>query len=532
MERLAQSVIVLWGWRRLAVAAAAGALSVIALPPFGLPPILFVTLPVLVWLVDGATATSGRFRAALSAAAIGWAFGFGYFLAGLYWIGAAFLVEAEDFLWALPIAISALPIGLGLFYGAALFLARLVWRPGPWRVVPFATFMTASELVRGEILTGFPWNSFGYAIAVTPVSMQAAALSTVYGLSFATFLIFAAPAALAPRVCGSWGPPVVAAGLVAAIVGYGVLRLGSATPDGSGVFVRIVQPAIQQEEKWKPENRSSIFNTLMALSDQATSPEIMGTADLDIIIWPESALTFLYDREPGAQAAVAATLTSGTVLITGLQRHIADSTDPRGFRAYNSIAAIDEDGQVIASYDKVNLVPFGEFLPFQDALEAWGVEQLTRLPGGFDAGASREPVRLDGLPAFLPLICYEIIFPGEIHTGDDRADWLLNVTNDAWYGESPGPYQHLLQARLRAVEEGLPVVRAANTGISVIYDAYGREIASAPLNARGVVDGELPAPVANPPIAATHGRLPAVLLCAIGFLASLVRYARKDTFWL
>lgn len=528
MERLAQSVIVLWGWRRLVVAAGVGALSVLALPPLGFAPVLFLTLPVLVWLVDGAVTTTGRLRAALSAGAVGWAFGFGYFLAGLYWIGAAFLVEAEDFLWALPIAVSALPLGLGLFYGAALFLARLFWRPGPWRVLPFATFMTASELVRGQVLTGFPWNSFGYTITITPVSMQAAALVTVYGLSFAAFLIFAAPAALAPRARGAWGPPALAAVLIAAIVGYGVARLESAQSDGTGVFVRIVQPAIQQVEKWKPENRSTIFNTLIGLSDQATSPEIMGTADVDLIIWPESALTFLYDREPGAQAAVAATLTSGTVLITGLQRHIVDNTDPRGFRAYNSVASIDDEGQIVASYDKVDLVPFGEFLPFQDLLEAWGVEQLTRLPGGFDAGTDRQPIRINGLPSFLPLICYEIVFPGEIHRGEERADWLLNVTNDAWFGNSPGPYQHLLQSRVRAVEEGLPLVRAANTGISAIFDAHGREVASAPLNARGVVDGELPAPIADPPVAATHGRLPAVLLCVIGLLASLVRYAGKD----
>ena len=221
-------------------------------------------------------------------------------------------------------------------------------------------------------------------------------------------------------------------------------------------------------------------------------------------------------------------MTSGTILITGLQRHIVDNTDPRGFRAYNSVASIDDEGQIVASYDKVDLVPFGEFLPFQDLLETWGVEQLTRLPGGFDAGTDRQPIRINGLPSFLPLICYEIVFPGEIHLGEERADWLLNVTNDAWFGNSPGPYQHLLQSRVRAVEEGLPLVRAANTGISAIFDAHGREVASAPLNARGVVDGELPAPIADPPVAATHGRLPAVLLCVIGLLASLVRYAGKD----
>jgi len=494
LDAIASRVVVLWGWRRLLLAFAAGAASALAMAPFDAFPVLFVTFTVLVWLVDG---TSGRrrLRAAAAAALIGWCFGFGYFLAGLWWVGSAFLVDAEVFGWMLPFAVAALPAGLALFPALGLFIARLVWTSGPRRIVAFAIGIAVTEFARGHVLTGFPWNTFGYALTVTPAMMQAASVVGVYGLTALAALIFASPAALSGN--GSRRArialPVLGLTLLAVIAGYGTLRLATA---GDGTVetlrLRIVQPAIPQIEKWKPENRSRIFAEYLTLSDTAASPEVTGVSAVDLLIWPESALPFVFDTEPAALPAIAALLPPGTTLLTGMQRLVRDPEAPDGYRVFNSVMVIDEAGAITDVYDKSWLVPFGEFLPFQPVLEAMGLQQLTQVAGGFSAGQGPRTLPAPGAPAVLPLVCYEIIFPGAFDGLEQRPGWILNVTNDAWFGDSPGPWQHLRQARVRAVEEGLPLVRAANTGISAVVDPYGRIVRRLGLNVRGVIDSPLP----------------------------------------
>lgn len=499
LQALAQGIMLQWGWRRALLAVTAGAASALAMPPFGIFPILFVTLPVFVWQLDGAV-SSGRTRRRdelVSAALVGWCFGFGYFLAGLWWIGSAFLVDAQTFGWLMPFAVVLMPAGLALFTALGATLARLVWRPGPFRVFAFAAGLGLSEIARGYLLTGFPWNAFGYALAANAATMQIGALVGLHGMSVLALFVFASPAALglsdAAHSRGRILVPALAACVLLGSFGYGALRLSREEAAPQPVHIRVVQPSIPQEQKFDQEQASRTLSALLSLSDIATSPQNDGIGDFDVVVWPESAFPFYLQEEPAAVAALAALIPDGTVLVTGLQRYEKAPQTPRGYLGFNSVAAIDSAGEMIASYDKTHLVPFGEYLPLQSFMEWIGFRQLTNMPGGFDAGATRAPIAVPGVPAFLPLICYEAIFPGFADRDQPRAEWLLNVTNDAWFGDTPGPRQHLLQARLRAVEEGLPMVRAANNGISAVIDARGRVVASLPLNARNVIDADLPA---------------------------------------
>jgi apolipoprotein N-acyltransferase len=455
-------------------------------------------MPVLVWLIDGAIARPGRgaIRRLMPAAFVGWAFGFGYFLAGLWWIGAAFLVDADKFAWLLPLAVLAMPAGLAIFWALAAAASRLVWPDGWRRILVLAVAFTAAEWLRGHVLTGFPWNAFGYTLTPFPVMMQSASLVGLWGLTLAAFIIFAAPALLVAEGRQGRRGRLLFIGfaglLLAAHVGYGLVRLAGATdavlPEAR---LRIVQPSIEQNEKWQDENQDAIFRRHLELSDSAPNPEHAGIGSVTHLIWPESAFPFFLTERPDALAAIATLLPDGTTLITGAAR--AERGEAAlSERVFNSVYVIGDDGEIRDAYDKVHLVPFGEFLPFQSFLESLGIRQLTELPGGFSAGPSRRGLAVPGLPLAAPLICYEIIFPGEVMPPGDRPGWFLNVTNDAWFGDTPGPRQHFLQARLRAVEEGLPLVRAANSGISAIVDAYGRIQSSLGVGEVGVVDGELP----------------------------------------
>jgi apolipoprotein N-acyltransferase len=499
MDRIAHAIAALTGWRRRGVALLAGCASALGLAPVDAFPVLFVTLPVFVWLLDGAMASAGtgwprRFRAG---AMLGWWFGFGYFLAGLWWIGAAFLVDGDQFAWALPIAVTILPAGLALFWGLGTGLAALPWRPGWPRILILAAALAGVEWLRGHVLTGFPWNALGQALAPTAMMMQSAALVGLWGLTLGAFVIFAAPAALWPSGAsprrGARIFVSVAALLLAAHVGYGALRLGGAAPDGDDApRLRIVQPSLDQSEKWQADNEDEIVARYLRLSS-APGEDGRGLADTAILVWPESAFPFLLSERPDVLAAIADLLPEGSTLLTGAVR-AESSADPYG-DAFNSVLLIDTAGTIAAAYDKVHLVPFGEYLPFQGALRALGLRQLVALPEGFVPGAARMMLAVPGAPPVAPLICYEIIFPGAALPEGPRPGWILNLTNDAWFGATPGPYQHFMQSRLRAVETGLPVIRAANSGISAIIDAYGRVQKSLPLERVGVVDGFLP-PVA------------------------------------
>jgi apolipoprotein N-acyltransferase len=496
VQAFASAIIVLWGWRRFAVAFAAGAVSALAFAPFGFYPVLWITIPVFVWLIDGSEVPEGAtwWRRLVPAAVVGFAFGFGFFVAGLWWIGAALLVDAGAFAWALPLAVAGLPAMLALFWAFGAALARAFWTEGWPRLLVFAVAMSVAEWLRGHLLTGFPWNAFGYALAPSPVMMQSAALVGTWGLTLAAFFVFAAPVLLlADRHHTRRANRIVFAAAVVLYglhITYGVVRLSGA-PDAMvpGVTLRIVQPAIPQDERWASARADTIMARYAELSRSGN-----GMNGVTHLIWPESAFPFLLTENPSALTTIADLLPPGATLLTGAARaeRVIGSDDPP--MVFNSIYAIDDAGEIRAAYDKVHLVPFGEYLPFSPLLRALGLRQVIALPGGFSPGQTLRTLSLPGAPPFAPLICYEIIFPGAvIAPGSTRPQWLLNVTNDAWYGDTPGPYQHFEQARVRAVEEGLPLVRAANSGISAIVDPHGRVLATLGLSEVGVVDGGLPA---------------------------------------
>jgi apolipoprotein N-acyltransferase len=514
VTRLAHPIVLAWGWQRALIAFVAGAVSVLALAPINFWPVLFVTFPVLVWLIDGAGA--GRWGGMLAAAATGWCFGFGYFLAGLYWVGYAFLVDAKTFAWLLPIAVIGLPAGLALFTAFGTALARALWTRGAARILALTIALTVAEWLRGHLLTGFPWNVFGYALTGPLVLAQSASLVGVWGLTVVAVAIFASPATLADDPTDTrrpWLPLALSAIVLAAMAIYGTVRLVT-TPTRfvSGVRLRIMQPNLPQDDKFNYSAKQRVMDRYLALSDRATGPQSTGIGDVTHLIWPEAAFPFFLAREPDALAQIAKLLPKDTVLITGAVRP-AQSEE----HAYNSVYVIDHNGSILSIYDKVHLVPFGEYLPFQSFLESIGLRQLTEVVGGFLSGDRHRTYFIPGAPRFLPLVCYEIIFPGAIVPAGERPGWVVNLTNDGWFGISSGPYQHFQQARVRMIEEGLPLARAANTGISAVVDPLGRIIKSLPLGSEGVFDSPLPQPI-KPTFYARAGDSIVALMLAAAFL--------------
>ncbi|HXX26514.1 MAG TPA: apolipoprotein N-acyltransferase [Pseudolabrys sp.] len=494
LTRLAHGIVLASGWRRVIIAFGAGIASALALAPVNVWPILFLTFPILVWLVDGSAA--GRYSGVWRAAGAGWCFGFGYFVAGLYWTGYAFMVDAKTFGWLLPFAVGGLPAVLGLYIAAALALARMMWVRGPERILALAVALTITEWMRGHLFTGFPWNAFGYTLTTPLALAQSLALVGIWGLTFLAIAIFASPAVLADERKDTPHPyraPIMAVIVLAGLAGYGVARLRThPTTYVAGVKLRIMQPNLQQDEKFNYSMRDQIVARYLRLSDRASGPNSNGVRDVTHLIWPESAFPFFLMREPEALAQITGLLKPRTELITGAIR-AAEPVTLEHLHAYNSIYVIDGDGSIRGIYDKVHLVPFGEYLPFGSLLEKIGLQNLSKQLGGFLSGDRRRAMDVPGAPKMLPLICYEAIFPGEAVPRGERPGWLVNLTNDGWFGISSGPYQHFQQARALAIAEGLPMVRAANTGISGVIDPVGRVVASLPLGAEGVLDARLPA---------------------------------------
>ncbi|QBK29671.1 apolipoprotein N-acyltransferase [Roseitalea porphyridii] len=513
MQAIAQRILLLHGWRRALVALVAGALTALAQAPFHLFAVGFVTFPVLVWLLDGATgATPGRPAGALrSAFAIGWLFGFGYFTAGLWWIANALLVEAPEFAWAIPLAVTGIPALLAVFWGLGCVLARLVWSDGVGRIAALAVGLGLAEWARTFVLTGFPWNAIGYALMPSPVMMQSIVLGGLFAMNAAAVLVFALPAQLgAERRRSAAAALVLCAVLLAGHVGFGVWRLGLA-PDRAAIdaeapVIRLVQPAIAQQQKMDASARQDTFTTLLDLSALDAAPASSAETGAamaaesprrpDIVIWPETSVPYLLTREAAALAAIGDTLGPEQMLLTGAVREEPGEEDGTVTgRYYNSVMAVSGDGVIAGAADKVHLVPFGEYLPLAPLFERIGLNAVAAADRGYSAAPARAVIDLPGGPTVLPLICYEAIFPhlSAAPAGSD-VDAIVNVTNDAWFGRTPGPWQHMHQSRLRAVETGLPLVRVANNGISIAVDPFGRALARIGHDERAVADVQLPAP--------------------------------------
>ncbi len=485
LQRIHGHTISLTGWRRHALAATLGVIAVAALPPVHLLILLVPAFSGLVWLADG----KPGWRAAF---AVGWWFGFGYFAAGLYWISFALLTKPEQFAWMVPFALAGLAGIMAVFPALALLLSSALSSAlrveGPRRILLLAVSWVAFDWIRTWIFTGFPWNLVGTVWAVSDGMLQFSALAGVHGLSLLTVVVAAMPAvltdgigrlALRRRVM-----PVIAVFAVLGLVwGAGMLRLTGAKKDMvPGVRLRLVQPNIEQKLKWLPHLREKHLLRQLRMSIRPAGQDPAAAAPTHII-WPETAVPFFLADDRLRLAMVAAAVPPDGLVITGAPRMGKSS------RVWNSLHAIDSTGRVVGTYDKFHLVPFGEYVPLRQVLN---IAKITAGRRDFSAGAGLRTLRLKGLPPVSPLICYEAIFPGQVTDRNNRAHWLLNITNDAWFGLSSGPYQHFATTRLRAVEEGLPMVRVANTGISAVIDAYGRTLEHLDLGQRGVIDSGLP----------------------------------------
>lgn len=504
LARLATRMAALAGWRRFWCAVGLGLLSSLAFAPLWVVPALLPAFMGLVWMASGAT--RGR-----SAFWLGWAFGFGHFLGGFYWVGIAMTVDFATYWWFLPISVGGLAAGMALYPALVTWLAyRTRFRGAAWLLV-FAPLWLLAEWFRSFVLTGFPWNQLGQVWAFAPEPLQLASITGVWGLTLLTLLAAGAPALLGLPVGRrvAWGTLAGTWGLLLAALAFGFLRLAAApapAAEGSDVALRIVQPSVEQTLKWRRDLAQEHVERLM---DLTRSP---GLAKVSLVVWPETAVPYNLWEEEELRQALGALLPPGATLITGAPR-IA-----RGEGAFNALYALDDQGRILATFDKAHLVPFGEYVPFPSILGAFAVTG-----GGFTPGPGLQTLALPGLPAFSPLICYEVIFSGAVVAdGPIRPALLLNITNDAWFGRSSGPFQHFAQARLRAVEEGLPLVRAANNGISAVVDPYGRTIGALGLDQVAFLDAVLPQPLARIPIYAKVGVLVLVPLLLVPALLALL----------
>lgn len=498
LGRCARFLTTLTGWRRQAAAVGLGALAAAALPPVHAFPLLLPAFCGLLWLLSG-------LQRPRQAALLGWSFGFGHGIVGLYWVGHAFLVDAAQFGFLMPFAIAGLAALLAFFPAFALYGVALIGWRGVSRGIALALFWVFFEWLRSWILTGFPWNLMGSVWTFSPAMLQLAALAGVWGLSFMTLLAAAAPAALVADdgrtgARGGGTKITVAVFLLLPLLvwGGGAARLASAPDPEShvveGVTLRLVQPNVEQALKWRPDLRRGHVQDILRLS------RAPGFEKVTHVIWPETAIPFLLTNSPDdlqLRQAVASAAPAQGLLLTGAPRmgvgqsgsieRVADGRPA----TWNSLLALDAAGTVRATYDKFHLVPFGEYVPFRELLS---FSKLTAGRGDFSSGPGMSTLSLPGLPPVSPLICYEIIFPGEVVDPERRPGWMLNVTNDAWFGDSSGPRQHFASAQLRAVEEGIPVIRVANTGISGVIDGYGRILGRIELGTASVLDISLPKP--------------------------------------
>ena len=476
----------LTGWRRFMLSFAAGALSAFAFAPLGVFPVLLLGFAVLLLLLDGAGQCLKPLRTAFGC---GWAFAFGQYLIGWHWIGYAFLVDPGAHLWQLPFAVTLLPAALAVYAGLAsalslCFLRALDFRQeSPSRPLVFSVLYTVGEWLRGHLFTGFPWNLQAYGWGASLAILQSMAVIGAYGLSFLTILLGASMADLTrPATSKAFSAPLAMIVLFLVVWAGGAVRLMAHPVETvAGVKLRIVQPDVPQREKDQPRYFARNWQRLLDLSVSPGNPTH--------IIWPEAAPPpLMFDRDPASLDEVGLLTGTGRTLITGATR-ARRAGDQLSF--FNSLFIFAPGGTAPMVYDKFHLVPFGEYVPFASVLNRIGITKLTDGQEGFSSGDGPHTYQVTRAPAAAPLICYEIIFPAAVTAGQ-RPGWFVNVTDDSWFGPWAGPYQHLLIARARAIEEALPVARAANTGISAVIDPYGRITAELGLGKMGVIDAGLP----------------------------------------
>lgn len=502
MRRL--KALVRAGWRPFlaGVAAASGQ------APWDLWPVALLGYGYLTFLVAGAQGWSPRlFRA--------WVGGVGHFAAAMFWIVEPFLIDPARDGWMAPFGATFMATGLALFWMFAGWIAGL-GRDRPTRALAFAAGLAAADLLRSYVLTGFPWALAGHIWIATPVAQVAAWVGPV-GLSILTLALAALPVTTLGATRRFGVGLGSAAALLAGVWVFGVAQLASPdTPRENAIRVRLVQPNATQSLKWQPGMWEVFLNRqLDATAAPAEKP-------LDLVVWPETSVPYLVE-DAGFIFEDALAASQGVPVAMGIQR-------AEGARFYNALIAIRPDRQPFASYDKVHLVPFGEYIPFGDQLARFGISAFAAQQGnGYSAGTTRRLMDLGQAGKVLPLICYEAVFAQDLRATPGRADWILQVTNDGWFGALAGPYQHLAQARLRAIEQGLPLLRTANTGITAVIDARGRVLHSLALNTEGWLDADVP-PARAQTFYARWGDIPVTMLLAGIILAGIaLRWRRPLT---
>lgn len=477
--------------KQAALALLGGAVTALALPPLDVLPAVF-GWAVLAWAIRAAPGWRG-------AALAGWLWALGYHIAGLHWIANAMMVNAERHAWLIPFAIVGLPALLGLFTAVAAAVTRRFADGGIALWLGFAGCVGVTEWLRGHVLTGFPWNLPGAALDSVPALLQPASVLGAYGLGVVTVLVATAPAlfvdATVPRR-RAIGLSVGLAVAVAASWFWGEARIAAIAdqPVVDGVRLRIVQGNVPQRDKWNPSLKPEHLTRYLRLSRAETAATAVGpgtpaAATPTVVIWPETAVAFFFEAEANISDALALAIPDGGTLLFGAPRIERRDT---ALSIHNSMVALEGNGSPRWTYDKFHLVPFGEYVPLRSVLPLEPIVQGSR---DFSPGPGPRTLAMAGAPPVSPLVCYEAIFPGDVVGAGPRPQWLLNATNDAWFGEFSGPYQHLATARLRSIEEGLPMARVANTGISALIDPAGRVLARLGIGMTGSLDVNLPRPI-------------------------------------
>lgn len=495
-------LLALRGWRADAAAFGFGVLAAAALPPVFAIPVLLISVPALLILIDGAGGPVTAFRR-------GFWFGWGNFLIGLYWITEAILVEAARYWWLVPLAVPALSAVMALFVAIPCALSRAA-APGWRRAAMLAGCWVLSDLARQFVGTGFPWNPWGSVWAMPgtagDIFLQPVAWIGVHGMTLATLLLAATPLL-------GWRMMVGGVAVLAGWAGYGVYRLDVPSPAPAGVEVVLVQGNVPQGSKWDPKAASVVFERYLALTRQGVAEAQKSAPGAPIVVvWPESSSPYLVGQDANAREAIWQAASPARLAIIGSVRFDQDH------RPYNSLFALNGPNSAAGIYDKWHLVPFGEFAP------SWMPFAVQLVPGaGFAFGSGPKTIHVPDLPAFGGFICYEAIYPAQLVDEADRPLWLVNITNDAWFGNSSGPRQHLVAARTRAIEEGLPLVRAANTGITAAFDAHGRELGRLETNVPGEMVVNLPGPLPPTPFSRQGLVIPVLLgLAACGAALGVV----------
>ncbi len=520
-----------------------GSLSVLALPPYYLFPVLFLTIPGLIWLLnnqmphktinsnkigfrgaDGSKTRSAEAERTLLVRkhsstgfcnqmpyktnfALGYLFGFGFYALGFSWVGNALLIDAPRFGWLYPITLAAAGAFFGLFIAIPACLSTY-FKPLQAKVLSFAALFVIFEWLRSFILTGFPWNLLGSTLAFNTNLLQPASIIGTYGLSLLVIIIASSPLFYKHSKMAAFGLLM----LLPLTYAFGLYRTSALFETPSKLKIRLVQPAIPQSLKWSQDDFEDNFNAYINLSLEN------GFEDINLVIWGETASPFLLDMDPNRLLQAASAAPKNGYLITGAVRYELDAQNRP--EPLNSMFIINNQAQIIGHYDKAHLVPFGEYIPLKKYLPSF-VGPIVGSMSNFKAGLKHKTFRLADIPSFGASICYEIIFPSEIINKKDPPDWLINVTNDGWYGQSAGPYQHLAAARLRAVEEGITIIRSANTGISAVISKTGKILAEIPLNRCAVLDFYLPS---QPKVSTIYGLFGNLIPLSISILCIILAF--------